>query len=379
MHWLRLIVFAGIPMLLALAGPALLVLAWSSASPMQPALLVAILMLATAITVHLIGRFIEPAGDDEALWRELGSLRRQMEALRAELGRLRATMQAGASHPARNGNEDETTGSAPPDPGPGGAGASSRPAMTAGARTETVDETPLGLQLYMEPVLDLGTREIVMYRALPSLPAGSGRVYLGWHALARAAQLGHGGAVQVATLSRCLAFLRELRDRGTALPVICPLEVFNLEDGSSAHHLATLLRQAPAETAQLLCALRLETLNDGSRHVGRELFRLARHGATFVPECASMPPTIPAWAQTLPIRHMDIAAAALARAGAQGAQQLAELAGRGLILMTHGVDSPQLLDMAHALIPLARGRQLAPPRRVRESCAETANVMAAAQ
>ncbi len=368
MHWVRLITFVILPLLLALAAPVLILWAWGNDWPLLPALLAGIMFLAAAIVVHLSGQLSQPQTNaaQEAIWQELHALRQKVDALLAQprqqapapdekerktpVKKTVAERREPASPPAEQslGNEPQ------------------RPAMSASA-----EEALAGFQLYMEPVIDLASGQTALYRAHPALPAEGERIYLGRHAQLRARTLGRAAALQARTVDGALAFAHRLRARGASPGIICPLDVAVLAQTDAAERLQRLL-EASAENRKaaemVYFAVPFNELASTSREARMHLMMLAQSVAGFVIDHDGVLSPDTPLPLPLPVRHVDVPGQALALAA--GLSDMEALAGRyaerGWRIIASEVGDVATARQVTPLAALARGAHFSPPRRVRE-------------
>lgn len=382
MHWVRVIIFVVLPLLLALAAPTLILWAWGNNWPLLPALLAGIMFLAAAVVVHLSGQIGRQPMDDaqQALWQELHALRRKVDAIAAgETGR------AGAAGSMQQEDRQGETPHAQHDAAPDVPVASDTSAQQPSRREQAAalsrqpgssdalrnDDHLAGFQLYMEPVVDMASGQTVMYRAHPALPAKGGRLYLDRQALVRARTLGRSGAMALRVLDGVLAFAHGLRARGASQGVICPLDVAVLAHEEVAERLQHLLGTEPhfREAAQATSlALVFNELAASSREARMHLMMLAQGVSGFIIEHEGVLSPDTPLPLPLPVRHVDVPGSALALAG--GLSDMGTLAARyherGWQVIAREVANE---DMAHRVMPLAalaRGPYFSPPRRVRE-------------
>ena len=383
MQWLRLIIFLLAPMLLALAASALVMWAWANDLPLLPALLVGLVFLSLALSIHLLGQMVPNHDDDlHFLWREVEHLRAMIQLPQEgeeEVSSPRAareqtaqeqTAPQGSTEPSRPSPASRalssTASAAPSAPGrPEQARFAHHPAPRAHGAPSSVSAIARELRLYMEPVVSLENNATVFYRALPALPAEGEALYLGGQAFLRARQQGHSGAFAQHLLARCVAFAGQLKARGLSETVICPLDMAVLRSADVADALISQLLDDNAAHAPLMLALRHGDLAHAPQEARMHLLTLAQASGGVVLEMDA--PDINGFflPVPLPVRYLDIPAAHLAETTAMR-PFLQRLGTRGWTLMASGIDSLELLARARACATLGRGRQISPPRRVRD-------------
>ena len=420
MFWMRLFLFLIAPLLLALAAPMLLLWAWGNGLPLLPALLVSILLLSAALVVALLGLLSNSSSSAEtdALWTELEKLRAQVQRLDgrghqpsthespAGMGEEGAQYgSAGSREPAstaqmqigqasRQTTQDEVRPQAPsaaqtaamaamalsPDDGTADTATPEKPAPPQEARIAAIANAhasgyaqpprPPGLEIYMEPVMDLASGHIAGYRALPALPAEEGKVYLGWQAHSRARLTGQAGAMQVHLLADCLRFMQALQAHGHAgrLHVFCSLDVALLAQPRLRAPLQDQLQRAGHAAGHVLTpVLEARALHDSSSAARQHLLDIAALVQGFSLEHATLPDAEAPLPVPLHVLHVEVPASALGMAG-----HLADLPAwraawqaRGAGIIINAVDDEAALLHARAVAQLARGREVGLPRRMR--------------
>lgn len=368
MHWVRLITFLGAPLLLALMAPVLILWAWSNDLPLLPALLVGLVFTSLALAIHVVGQALPRHDDDlHLLWEEVEHLRETiLHAQSGEQGAQQSAPHQPASHAAApNGQVPASTGAitalAQQGPDTGARQAAPQAGMAGAAWSGDARD----MRLYMEPVVSLQGNATVFYRALPALPADAGRIYLGDQAFLRARQQGWMADFTRQVLQRSVHFARQLKERGVAAAVACPLNMMVLENGNAVTQ--ALLRELEDDGARvsLMFILRREYLARASQGARMQMLMLAQASDGVVLDLAA--PDINAFflPAPLPVRYLDIPVARLGEMDPQPFMQ--RLGARGWTLVASGIDDPQGLARAQALASLGRGRHLAPPRRVRDA------------
>ncbi len=390
MHWFRLILFLLVPLLLALAGPLLILWAWGAGKSLLPALLVGIIFLATALVIFLVGQMAAPNEQEEdiaLLWHELESLRKQVAELRAgkapepmETTTQREAPPAGtlagnapaprAQSRAPSSKSEEAQRPSAATGATAGQSASAAAAMSPSKPRVLVPAAGDAYRLYMEPVMRLRDNALRVYRAHAALPGKGEQVYLGRQAQLLARQRGEAAALQLHTLRRCIDFAEQLRARGAALPVVCSLDVVLMDMADVVRQCNEMLRafHAAHGAGGILLALAMADLEKSGREERRNVLLLAQNVSGFVLDFSVLPVADAPLPLPLPVRYLDIPAAALALGGALSdwASQRQRFHQRGMRLVASGVDTDAALERARKMADLGRGARFSPPRRVRE-------------
>ncbi len=404
MHWIRLVLFLLVPLLLALAGPLVLLWAWGTGKSLLPALLVGLVFLSTALVIFLVGQMAVPHEHEEdiaLLWHEVETLHKKMRDMTAPAatsasGTDRQKDEDPASSPSspRNGREphapDETAAAGMPPQPPQRDIAPAKPTPTktdiaaAASRIPSSSSPAIvsagnkaGFRLYMEPVTHLQENRVRMYRAHPALPEKGERVYLGRQAQLLARQRGEAAALQLFTLRRSMDFARQLQKRGVGLPIVCPVDVALLAIDEVARQLRDMLRTYHNANGEggILLALTMADLEKSGREERRQALMLAQTVTGFVLDHAAMPTADAPLPLPLPVRYLDIPASALSLGGALSdwPQQRRRFQQRGMSLIASGVDTDAALEHARKMADLGRGMRFSPPRRVREELLDNAS------
>ncbi len=374
MRLLQGFLFLVMPIGLTLSAAALAVWAWSEDWPLTSILLVSILLLAAAQILAVTGAAVRTSFPGRRYLRDmvqvLSGLKREITALAGRVDALeeRSRRPARAVEPrlVRPAAElEEDGGSEASAPVRENAPVMSPPADMAPRRD------PLqGFRLYMEPVVDMRSGVTALYRAVPALAAGEGRIYLGRHAGLKATRAGAATTFDMRMLRETAGFVRRILDKGHKTPVICPLTKGSLSSSRFREELRTFM-ESDRDVASLLV---LEISQDMLAGLGASeiegLAWLAQAGVRLALADARPGRVDTDALKALGFAYVDMdAGVILAATESEVDAGFGAISDAGFTLIASSVDDPQVRTRIRPLAQLARGRVFSPPRRVRSDLA----------
>jgi len=377
----RAAAFIYLPMLLAAVAAGIAIWAFYGGLDPLPALLVALVVLAAALVLHLAALPAsavsasrsgsrEPRHVARGLTEELRHLARRVGKLEgAAKGKAGAAPAACAPAAPREPAAVAASAAGPTAASSARPAGKQRPARAVHGgqqRRTTAREAMRGFRLYMEPVVDLTANRTAFYRATSALAAPDGRIFLGEQAAARATRLGFAARHDMATLRHAAGFLRRLKARGRDTRVICPLSRASLASPRFRDDLRAFMNANGDIAAGFVMDVSRQTLSMAGEEGALGLAWLAQNGVRL---CLSQgqPEFIDAPAlRQLGFAWLDMDRRILLKSlQADGGAALGRATASGLEVIASGMDTPQAERHLRPLVQLARGRLYSPPRRVR--------------